>query len=132
MKKKLNSTPLKTATKPIVQMDINIDKFPLREAQVTIIIELMSFLEGDAISIPRTSFLLTDVGSTKCKLLHVMNFALSPNKTCLTLDKTHTFVLIFSPLPKGCKLFELVTQSPEKGFKLLANFKRNKEDVYRT
>ena len=130
MKKKLNSTPLKPSTKPIVEMDINIDKFPLIEAQVTIIIELMSFCEGDAISIPRTSFLLTDVGSTKCKLLHVMNIALSPNKTCLTLDKAHTFLLFFTPLPKGCKLFELVSQSPEKGIKMLAYLKRNNEDIY--
>ena len=131
MKKKLNSTPLHAAKNPLVHMDININTFPLIEAQVTIIIEIMGFCEGDSISIPRTTFLLTDDGTTKCKLLHAMNIALSPNKTCLTVDKSHTFLLFFTPLPKGCKLFELVAQSPEKGFKLLAYLKRNNEDIYR-
>jgi hypothetical protein len=131
MKKKLNSSPLNAATKPLVHMDININTFPLIEAQVTIIIEMMGFCEGDSMSIPRTTFLLTDDGTTKCKLLHAMNIALSPNKTCLTVDKSHTFLLFFTPLPIGCKLFELVAQSPEKGFKLLAYLKRNNEDIYR-
>ena len=131
MNSQSNSSHSTPAKKPILKMEIHPNKFPLRESQVTIIIELITDVKYFHICISPNTYLITDEGSPKSKLLHAENITVWPNGTLLPIDKTHTFVLIFGALPKSCKFFEVVMKRPDDRSTVLAGFKRNEADIYR-
>ena len=44
--------------------------------------------------------------------------------------KEYWFTLIFSGLPKDCKLFDFVEEIPQEGGFLVTDIDRNESDVY--
>ena len=77
----------------------------------------------------KTTFLV-DKGGSKSGLVHAENISIAPMWTLIPDRATHSFLLIFAALPKGCKQFDLVEEIPQPGGFHVSNIQRNQNDVY--
>ncbi len=100
------------------------------EGQVTIHVEYEVKQPGEALRIWPTTYLVTQEGGDKCKLITFEKISLAPFWTILWKKGTFRFTLVFSPLPKSCKLFHLWEDIDQPGGFLIRNIKRNQTDVY--
>lgn len=64
-------------------------------------------------------------------LVHHENITLAPQWTPVKKGTQHHFTLIFTGLPRGCKMFDIVEKIPQAGAFVKRNIPRNKKDVYR-
>jgi hypothetical protein len=87
-------------------------------------------VEDALIRIWKTTFLIDHVSGTKSELVHAENISFAPLWTIIPDNKIHNFMLIFSSLPKGCKIFDLVEEIPQPGGFHIRNIQRNGKDVY--
>lgn len=117
-------TKVKTVAKTHVQPD--------EEAQVIVHCSLKTEAgSGDTlIRIWQTTFLVDKTTHTKSKLLHAENISVYPQWTLVQGGGTANFTLYFSPLPKSCKVFDLIEEIPENGGFEKHGIARNKADVY--
>ncbi len=100
------------------------------EAQVTVHVVYKATYSGSAIRIWPTTYLVPQEGGNKSKLLTFENISLAPFWTILRRKGEFRFTLVFSPLPKSCKLFHLWEDIDQPGGFLIRNIKRNQTDVY--
>ena len=124
---------------PIFQPETTIEASVQRELQKAIeeeaqvIVHCSYFSSGyeEKIRIWKSTFLLPTGSSHRCKLLHVENISLYPEWTEIKPYKEFRFTLIFSALPKECKVFDLVESIPEPGGFEVMGIVRNGRDIYR-
>jgi hypothetical protein len=77
-----------------------------------------------------TTYLIDSNSDQKSKLLQVYGISMAPVWTPVPFGGTLNFTLIFSSLPKSCKVFDLVEVIPEPGGLFIKNIVRNNSDVY--
>lgn len=82
------------------------------------------------IRIWKTTYLIDRHSSAKAELIHAENITYAPHWTLIPDKQPYTFLLIFSGLPKSCKVFDLLEQIPEPGGFHVAGIVRNESDVY--
>lgn len=82
------------------------------------------------IRIWKTTFLIDRVSGARAKLMHAENISFAPQWTMIADGKTHHFLLIFSSLPRDCKVFDLVEEIEQPGGFFVAGIPRNEKDVY--
>ena len=85
----------------------------------------------EKIRIWKSTFLMARESAHRSKLLYVENISLYPDWTDMERYKEFRFTLIFSALPKDCKVFDLVETIPEPGGFEVRGIGRNGVDVYR-
>ena len=101
------------------------------EKQVVVHCEYTSRYEEDMIIIWKTTFLNDRNSTHKSKLISTFNIPIHPTWLILKPFSKHTFTLVFTGLPKSCKMFDLSEEIPEGGAFYIGKIKRNKSDVYR-
>jgi hypothetical protein len=82
------------------------------------------------IRIWKTTYLLDRHSSGKAELIHAENITYAPLWTLIPDKQPFTFLLIFTGLPKSCKVFDLLEQISEPGGFHVGNIVRNEKDVY--
>jgi hypothetical protein len=82
------------------------------------------------IRIWKTTFLLDRHSSAKAELIHAENISYAPQWTLIPDKQPFTFLLIFTSLPKTCRVFDLLEQIAEPGGFHVAGIVRNESDVY--
>lgn len=82
------------------------------------------------IRIWKTTYLLDRHSSSKAELIHAENITYAPLWTLIPDKQPFTFLLIFTGLPKSCKVFDLLEQISEPGGFHVGNIVRNQTDVY--
>jgi hypothetical protein len=84
----------------------------------------------DRIRIWKSTFLVDKNSAHKSKLVHTENIALYPTWSQIEIGQTINFTLVFTGLPKHCRLFDLIEEIPEPGGFHIMNIERNNSDVY--
>ena len=102
----------------------------VEEGQVIVHVGYNSGGLGDLIRIWATTFLVPQDGGERSKLVTKENISLAPAWTIIQRKGRFHFTLVFSPLPKSCKLFHLFEDIPEPGGFIIRNIRRNETDVY--
>jgi hypothetical protein len=100
------------------------------EGQVIVHVRYHSEGQGEGIRIWPTTYLVPQEGGEKSKLITIENISLAPFWTMLYRKGDFRFTLIFSPLPKSCKLFHLWEDIDEPGGFLIRNIRRTETDIY--
>lgn len=65
------------------------------------------------------------------RLIHFENISLFPDWTDIPFGKDYWFTLVFSGLPKDCKVFDFIEVIPQSGGFFHEGIRRNSSDVYR-
>ncbi len=80
-----------------------------------------------------TTYLVDITSAHRSRLLHAENISFAPMWTLVYPRTWHRFLLIFSGLPAGCKMFDLVEEPDvgEAGAFVVRHIARNVTDVYR-
>jgi hypothetical protein len=78
----------------------------------------------------RSTFLIDRTSDSRAQLVHAENISYAPQWTYIPGKQQYTFLLIFSALPKGCKVFDLVEDIPQAGGFHVSGIGRNELDVY--
>jgi hypothetical protein len=86
--------------------------------------------DGTAARIWKSTYLVDNVSKQRSVLLLTIGVSHYPNWTLIPPKSTLRFSLIFSPLPKSTKVFDLVEQIPESGGFYFSGLRRNGADVY--
>ena len=73
-----------------------------------------NYLIGNLVRIWRTTFLVDKFTGHRSQLLFWENISMFPYWTEVPPVKEYWFTLIFSGLPKDCKLFDFVEEIPKK------------------
>lgn len=100
------------------------------EKQVIVHFSLWSDSGDDMARIWDTTYLIDIATGIKYPLLFAYGISYAPNWTVIPKDSPLEFTLIFTGLPKSCKVFDLVEIIPEKGGFEVRNINRNTDDVY--
>ena len=131
-------TEIKNIDVPTLKPDVKIDKSSRQkllnqvqeESQVIVHCTYTGSMNSDRIRIWASTFLYAKDSSHKSELIHVENIAMYPTWMHVDLFQTVNFTLIFSGLPKHCKLFDMIENIPEPGGFVFENIVRNNSDVY--
>lgn len=78
----------------------------------------------------KTTFLVDQHSSARAKLVHAENISYAPQWTLIADGKVHHFLLIFTTLPKECRVFDLIEEIPQAGGFFVPGIARTKQDVY--
>lgn len=78
----------------------------------------------------RSTFLIDRTSDSRAQLVHAENISYAPQWTFIPGKQLYTFLLIFSALPKDCKVFDLVEDIPQAGGFHVSGIARNGQDVY--
>jgi hypothetical protein len=78
----------------------------------------------------RSTFLIDRTSDSRAQLVHAENISYAPQWTFIPGKRLYTFLLIFSALPKDCKVFDLVEDIPQAGGFHVSGIARNGQDVY--
>ena len=117
----------------IVDPKVNSEILAQVETEGTVIVHCsFTAVVSTAIRIWSSTFLVDKVSGHKSKLRHAVNIPFALACLAVTSGTTARFTLIFSALPKDCKVFDLneQVQTPDvRGFNAY-NIKRNNSDVY--
>ena len=127
--------PIKEAPdkiKPDVESSVlaAIDPSVLDDSYVYVHCSFDNSYDDALIRIWKTTFLIDHVSGTKSQLVHAENISIAPLWTVIPDHRVHNFILIFSALPKGCKIFDLVEEIPQPGGFHIRDIQRNGSDVY--
>ncbi len=120
--------------KPSVKIDKKLKKKLLpkteEEGQVIVHCNFKSNKNVAGIRIWMTTYLRPGDSRRKSKLLHAENIAVAPQTTPVKKGITKRFTLIFSSLPKNCKVFDFSEEINDPYKFVVRNIPRNKSDVY--
>lgn len=123
-----------TVTKPEIIQEVLQSLQPKVEEEKQVIVHCCfpaTLYEGSLIRIWNSTYLIDDSLAHKSSLIHHENISLFPYWTEVPPFKDFWFTLVFSGLPKECKIFDLQEVIPEEGGFHVKNIKRNGTDVYR-
>lgn len=116
---------------PKTEISTELKTLPSEESQVIIHGHFQTSSDShELIRIWRTTYLIPHDQYHKSRLLHFENITLYPEWTIIPLGSTYRFTLIFSGLPKGCKVFDLIEEIPQSGGFEIRDVARTKSDVY--
>lgn len=125
------------ATTPIIAPSCKIDAsiieelLPQTEEQRIVIVHCCYHNKlGKRMRIWNSTVLIDKDSGYKSKLLHAENIANAPQWKPIELGAMVRFTLIFSALPKTCRVFDLIEEYPEHGCFYRNNIGRNDDDVY--
>jgi hypothetical protein len=123
---------IEVPTKPKVETDVltAIDSWTLEDQHVYVHCYYKNELDEMLIRVWRSTFLMDKVSGAHCELVHAENISYAPQWTIIPGKKVFSFLLIFSALPKDCKVFDLVEDIPQAGGFYVSGIKRNELDVY--
>ncbi len=82
------------------------------------------------IRIWRSTFLVDRASGSRSQLIHAENISYAPMWTMIPKKGEFSFLLIFSALPKGCTVFDLLEDIPQTGGFFIQGIQRNQLDVY--
>lgn len=118
--------------KPSVDVETltSIDPQTLEDSYVYVHCYFKNAYKDMLIRIWRTTFLIDKGSSHRSALVHAENISFAPVWTQIPDNKTYTFLLIFSGLPKSCLSFDLVEDIPQPGGFFIQDIQRNQTDVY--
>ena len=118
--------------KPSIETDVltSIDSWTLEDQHVYVHCYFKNDLEEMLIRVWRSTFLVDKVSGLRSELVHAENISFAPQWTIIKGKRVYSFLLIFSGLPKDCKVFDLVEDIPQAGGFFVPNIKRNELDVY--
>ena len=121
-------------TKPKVDIDpdllSSLKELVSLEGQVIIHCLYASLMGGDAIRIWPSTYLFDLHSDHVSSLVHVEGISMYPTWT-LTKMGSSVFTLIFSALPRDCKVFDLVEDCDgAPGAFRVSGIRRTKDDVY--
>lgn len=88
------------------------------------------FLE-EKIRIWSSTYLVDRKSEHVSKLIHFDNISLFPDWTDIPFGKDYWFTLVFSGLPKDCKVFDFIELIPQNGGFFREGIRRNSSDVYK-
>lgn len=100
------------------------------EKQVIVHCEFINGFESQLIRIWPSTYLCDRNSTHKSTLLNAFNITLYPTWLQLEPLTIFNFTLVFSGLPKSCKMFDLVEEIPQSGGFYQGKIRRNKSDVY--
>lgn len=123
-----------TITKPLIAPEIKEQLKTLTDTEKQVIVHCCfpcDYILGSLIRIWPTTFLIDESLGHMSKLIHAENISMSPYWTEIPPFKDFWFTLIFSGLPRECKVFELRELIAEEGGFYVPDIKRNNTDVYR-
>ncbi len=126
----IQSPPVKA--KPTVDTDLLFSFHPelLNDAYIYVHAHVHHTDQELLIRIWRTTFLVDKITGSKAELLHAENITYAPVWTIVPRHFNYTFLLIFSSLPKSCKVFDLVEEISQPGNFYIPGILRNESDVY--
>ncbi len=78
----------------------------------------------------RTTYLIDRASGSRSELVHAENISFAPQWTMIPGKTNFSFLLIFSALPKDCKIFDLVEDIPQANGFFVSGIGRNQQDVY--
>lgn len=118
--------------KPKVETDVltAIDAWTLEDQHVYVHCYYKNDLDEMLIRVWRSTFLVDKLSGARSELVHVENISFAPQWTMIPGKKVFSFLLIFSALPKDCKVFDLLEDIPQAGGFFVSGIKRNELDVY--
>ena len=122
-----------TITKPKISPELLEALQPKVEVEKQVIVHCCfprSPIADMLIRIWSSTFLIDESLAHKSTLIHHENISLFPYWTEVPPVKEYWFTLIFSGLPKDCKLFDFVEEIPQEGGFLVTDIDRNESDVY--
>ena len=117
---------IEPSLKPLFKENIKVQSQKLI-SMITFVVHKLSNLQDvvkDVIA------LVDKTSSARSKLVHAENISVAPQWTQIPDGVTYNFLLIFSALPKACKLFDLIEDIPQAGGFFVPNISRNDTDVY--
>lgn len=85
---------------------------------------------GNLIRIWQSTFLVDQFTGSRSPLLFWDNISMYPYWTEVPPVKEYKFTLVFSGLPKDCRVFDFVEEIPQEGGFLVTDIERNPSDVY--
>jgi hypothetical protein len=122
---------------PAVIPDVKLDKrlkdelFAEMREEGMVIVHCSFFANYETgIRIWNSTFLVDEQSGIRSPMHHAENITIAPEWMLVPEGSTARFTLIFAPLPKTCKLFDLLEDIPESGGFFIHNIKRNRSDVY--
>ena len=123
---------IEVPTKPKVDTEVltSIDAWTLEDQHVYVHCYYKNDLPEMLIRIWRSTFLIDKVSGARSELVHAEKISFAPQWTIIQGKITFSFLLIFSALPKDCKVFDLVEDIPQAGGFFVSGIKRNELDVY--
>jgi hypothetical protein len=118
--------------KPVVETAVKeaIDEQVSLEQQVIVHGHYTAGIYGDGIRIWQTTFLCDQASAHKSKLIYTEGITRYPIWTLLPAGEKISFMLVFSGLPKSCRVFDLREIIPEPDGFEIKNIRRNTTDVY--
>lgn len=118
--------------KPEIDIDVlsSIDPNTLTDAYIYVHCHYHNEFDEMFIRVWRSTFVVDRASGTRGKLMHAENISYAPVWTYIPGKKTYTFLLIFSSLPKDCKVFDLIEDIPQAGGFHVSGISRNEKDVY--
>lgn len=118
--------------KPAIDTDVlsSIDPNTLTDACIYVHCHYHNPYDEMFIRVWRSTFLVDRTSGTRARLMHAENISYAPVWTYIPGKKTYTFLLIFSSLPKDCRVFDLVEDIPQAGGFHVSGIGRNEQDVY--
>jgi hypothetical protein len=122
--------PAKTKPEVDVETLTRIDPATLEDSYVYVHCYFHNTSQDMLIRIWKTTFLIDKSSGSKSQLVHAENISIAPVWTQIPNQGTYSFLLIFTGLPKSCKLFDLVEDIPQPGGFFFQNIARNETDVY--
>jgi hypothetical protein len=118
--------------KPVVEPEVlvSIDPKVLKDAYVYVHCYFKNDWNEMLIRIWRSTFLIDRTSGSRSELVHAENISFAPQWKMISGNTTFSFLLIFSALPKDCKVFDLLEDIPQSGGFFISNITRNELDVY--
>lgn len=118
--------------KPTVEPDVitSVEGWTLEDQHVYVHCYFKNEQEEMLIRVWRSTFLIDRASGSRSELIHAENISFAPQWTIIRGKITFSFLLIFSALPKDCKVFDLVEDIPQAGGFHISGIKRNELDVY--
>lgn len=123
---------LNAITSPETEVDTEVSTETdfLEESYVYVHCRLPEVAPGMLVRIWRTTYLCDCDSPAKSELVHAENISYAPQWTMIGDDKSYSFLLIFSALPKSCTRFDLKEEIAQpRGF-FVSKIQRNSTDVY--
>jgi len=119
-------------TKPLVESEVltSIDPGVLEDSHVYVHCYFKNELDEMLIRVWRSTFLIDRASGYRSELIHAENISYAPQWTIIPGKQTFSFLLIFSALPKDCKVFDMLEDIPQTGGFFISGIKRNELDVY--
>jgi hypothetical protein len=123
---------IEVPTRPKVDAEVltSINAWTLEDQHVYVHCYFKNDLPEMLIRVWRSTFLIDKVSGARSELVHAERISLAPQWTIIQGKITFSFLLIFSALPKDCKVFDLLEDIPQSGGFFVSGIKRNELDVY--